>query len=473
MLDFGDNPIPLVSGQHVLDIRSGKLLIEAWDETRSLTRRILSITRKGTGALDCSVQRFGGATGALSFLDLHRPQTAARSSRGSRQSFAEQFRRMLLRQFPQWEIAALSSAMDLRRSFSASFSRAHLHRANQHVAALACPRIEDEPELMCAALLWYDYLRSRLERDQSLSLCLFLPENAGNLTAHRLHWLTGRELRSRLFRFNEHGMAGEVDPQDLGNLETRLAAQVDQWPLRPELKPVLANLSLQRGVGCCYEASGVVSIRFEGLEFARIERDTLLLGIESKEKLDLSQIDRVQQFISHLSNLPRSAAGAEGALPSFPERWFESAVRNHLQALDPELAPEPLHGQVLTFAGGERNLIDLLAISHSGRLAIIELKTSEDIQLPMQGLDYWMRIRWHAERNELQSLFPTIPVANLLPKLLLVAPALAFHPANEIVLRYFSPGIEVERIGVNSDWEFALRVAFRLRGADLPISHQR
>lgn len=288
VLDFGDRPIPLAPGRYVLEIRSGKLLLEAWEETRSLTRRILSITRQTTGVLDCSVQRFGGTASALSFLDLHRPQTAARSSRGSRQSFAEQFRRMLLRQFPGWEVRTLSSAMDLRRSFSATFPRAHLQRANQHVAALACSRIEDEPELMCSALLWHDYLRGRLEGGQSLSLCLFLPEKAGNLTAHRLHWLTGCELRNRLFRFNEHGRAGEVDPQDLGNLKTKVAAQVDPWPLSAELKLLLSNLGLRPGVGCRPEASGAVSVRFQGLEFARIERDTILLGIESQEKLGLS-----------------------------------------------------------------------------------------------------------------------------------------------------------------------------------------
>ena len=89
------------------------------------------------------------------------------------------------------------------------------------------------------------------------------------------------------------------------------------------------------------------------------------------------------------------------------------------------LLPSPIHGQVLTFAAGDRDLIDLLAVSCEGRLAVLELKITEDLHLPMQALDYWMRIRWHAERNELQHLFPGIPLAHTLPKLLLVAPAIA------------------------------------------------
>jgi hypothetical protein len=41
------------------------------------------------------------------------------------------------------------------------------------------------------------------------------------------------------------------------------------------------------------------------------------------------------------------------------------------------------------------------------------------------------------------------------------------------VLRYFSPEVEVERVGVNSDWQSNLRVILRLRGAEDPISHGR
>ncbi len=471
VLDFGDKPIPLEQGRHVLEVRSGKLSIEAWEDQRSLSRRILSLDRAATGVLDCTVQRFGGATGRLSFLDLDRPQTSARASKGERQTFGEQFRRMLRREFPGWEIAALSCALDLRRSFAAAFPRAHLRRGNQHLAALACPSIEEESALLSTALLWFDYLRGQLEPAARLSLALFLPERAGNLSAHRLRWLTGQQLRTSLFRFNEHGMAGEVDARDLGNLETYLTSQYVPAQLSSELQLAVSRLQGMEGVGCCPETGGGISIRFRGLEFARIEKSRILLGIESKEEIPPEQVTRIESFALHLGRL-RSSETRFSELAAFPERWFESAVRSHLQILDPELLPSPVHGQVLTFAGGERELVDLLAISSSGRLTVLELKTSEDIHLPLQGLDYWMRIGWHAERGEMDGLFPGMPISKQPPKLRLVAPALCFHPSNEIILRYFSPEIEVERIGVNSEWELTLRVAFRLRGAEVPISHR-
>jgi hypothetical protein len=163
---------------------------------------------------------------------------------------------------------------------------------------------------------------------------------------------------------------------------------------------------------------------------------------------------------------------ARPGVQTFPERWLESSVRFNLSRIDASLLEDPVHGQVLAFAAGDRDLIDLLAISPSGRLAVLELKASEDIHLPVQALDYWMRVAWHAEAGELSSLFPGIALDGRPPRLLLVAPAICFHPSNATVLRYFSPEIQVERIGINSDWGQNLRVVLRLKGADAPISHR-
>ena len=128
---------------------------------------------------------------------------------------------------------------------------------------------------------------------------------------------------------------------------------------------------------------------------------------------------------------------------------------------------------MLTFAAGDRTVIDLLAVSAEGRLTVLELKASEDIHLPMQALDYWTRMKWHAERGELQHLFPEIALIPTAPKLVLLAPAMSFHSANATVLSYFSPEIGVERVGVNSHWHERFRVVLRLEGADTPISHGR
>lgn len=377
-------------------MRGGKVWIDVWTGSRNLSRRILSLQKQSSGVLDCAIHCFGGKVGKLSFLDLERPQSAHRQLCGIRQNFTEQFRRMLFRQFPGWEISALTSSLDLRRSFSAIYPRARLARGNQEIAALACPRIEDESGLLTSALLWYDHVRTH-SPDAHTSLALFFPEAAGNLTSQRLRWLSGASLHSeacRLFRFNAHGSAGEVDARDLGNLDTRV-------------------------------------------------RTT-----------------------------PAHENSAKDAIFDSSERQLEISVRSNLALIDPTLLPRPVHEQVLTFAAMDRDLIDLLAVSFSGRLAVLELKVSEDLHLPVQALDYWMRIRWHLQRGELQHLFPQVPLESTPPKLLLVAPAMSFHSTNSAVLRYFSPEIEVERVGINSYWQQHLRVVMRLQAAAAPISHR-
>jgi hypothetical protein len=100
-------------------------------------------------------------------------------------------------------------------------------------------------------------------------------------------------------------------------------------------------------------------------------------------------------------------------------------------------------------------------------LAVVEIKASQDIHLPLQALDYWMRVKWHLERGEFagRGYFPGLELRPEPPVLLLIAPALEFHPTNEGILRYFSPEIEVERIGLGIQWRQELRVMFRRSGA--------
>lgn len=474
-LEYGERPVALRAGEYALEVRSGKLWLEAWNETRSLSRRILGIDRTATGILDCSIQRFGGRPGKLTILDLERPQTLHRALRGVRDGFAEQFRRMLSRQFPAWEIPFLSSSPDLSRSFSSVFPRAWLTRGNRQLAALACPSAENERDLLSFALIWHDYVCRQYKPGAHAALCLFLPENSGKLTASRLRRLTGRSLDARLLLFNEHGSAGEVDARDLGNVETHVAPLYKPPQLDGTFTELLSKLNGIPGVGYSPELNGSIAIRFRGLEFARIEPDRLVLGIEEPRELATCQTGDVATFAAHLADLAvdsrRCAAFDAPAPEMFIERWLESSVRSNLSLIDPSLLPDPVHGQVLTQAGCDRDLIDLLAISSSGRLSVLELKATEDIQLPIQALDYWTHVVWHAERGELQHLFPGTAIRQKTPKLALIAPALAFHPSNATVLDYFSPEIEVERIGVNSDWQQNLKVVLRLKGAENPQSH--
>ena len=134
-------------------------------------------------------------------------------------------------------------------------------------------------------------------------------------------------------------------------------------------------------------------------------------------------------------------------------------------ALDGNLLASPVYSQVPAMAGGDRGMIDLLAVTHDGRLAVIELKAEEDIHLPLQGVDYWARVEWHRQRGEFQrqGYFPRIELADQPPLLLLACPALRVHPSTDTILRYLSPKIDVTLVALDERWRDELRAVFRKR----------
>jgi len=175
-------------------------------------------------------------------------------------------------------------------------------------------------------------------------------------------------------------------------------------------------------------------------------------------------------FDTSLEDCRGVAAPPHRASADMPERVLEEQVRGHIETIDATLVPGCVYSQVPALAGGQRGIMDLVAADRAGRLAVIELKASEDIHLPLQALDYWMRVVWHLERGEFaaRGYFPGIELRAGPPRLLLVAPALDFHPRTETILRYFSPIIEVERIGLAVEWRKSIQVMFRLRQAEHP-----
>ncbi len=145
----------------------------------------------------------------------------------------------------------------------------------------------------------------------------------------------------------------------------------------------------------------------------------------------------------------------------------------------PRFDPRHVYSQVPAIAGAsDRGMLDLLGVTADGRLAVIELKASDDIQLPLQGLDYWIRVAHHQRQaeepgrdgysgqNELQrhGYFRDVVLSPSPPRLYLVAPALGIHPAAETILRYFSPRVEWTLIALDERWRQGIRVVWRKTG---------
>ena len=460
----GEELIPISAGNFVLDSSRGVLRLQAWSERRNLVRRITGIEQESRGKLVLSIERFGKRTGTLSLVDLGRPAGRDASLRSGRLEFREQFRRFLGRQFPLHRIAELTTEADLEHSLSPAYPRALLRQGSSCWAAIgASPDAIHAEHVLTFGLIWLDYLRVREPGLTIQGLVLYLPASQEKVTCLRLLFLNPNIAQYNAFVYDDEGIEGEIDLRDYGNLDTRL--EPCRRRVSGQLDDMLETILESPGVEPITRTDGELSLRIHGLEFARTAGNELLAGIHRKYAVNPAQPQEVIALVENLARL-RSAAAIDHLNPLYlanPEAWLESEVRAQIEQIDAQLLPAPVYGQVPAFAAADRGVLDLLAADRAGSLAVIELKASEDIHLPLQALDYWMRVKWHLDRREFtpSGYFPGIELSNQPPRLLLVSPALDFHPANERVLRFFSPTVPVERVGVGLQWRRELKVVSR------------
>jgi len=423
LLEPGEDILPLAAGNFVLEIRGSRLVLQAWDRTRNLVRRVGRIKTETRGRLELVVERFARREGSLFLIDLAQPAGAETGRRGPRRVFRERFREMLCRQFPGWKIEELSVESDLHHSLSPAYPRAFLKHGQSGWAAIAAaPDTSSASGVLSFGLIWLDYLRRREPRVAIEGLALFVPCGYEQPTCLRLLFLNQDAAAWRVFGYSEQGYAAPLDPHDFGNLDTRLEQ--------------------------CARPNGSDSRRIRGIEY--------------NNRAEAAELERFRTADTEDRNHP--------LYREQPEAWLESQVRAEIQQIHAALLPEPVYDQVPAFAGADRGVMDLVAVDYAGRLAVLELKATADLHLPFQALDYWMRVKWHLDRGEFTDFgyFPGIELSRQPPRLLLVSPALEFHPTTESILRFFSPEVDVERVGVGLEWRRRLEIMFRLRGADTP-----
>jgi hypothetical protein len=460
----GEESLAISADNFVLDSRHGSLSLQAWDDKRNLVRRVNGIEREARGKLVLRVERFGKRSGTLELVDLRRSAGENVTLRSARLEFRERLRRFLRRQFPSFKLAELTTEADLEHTLSPAYPRALLRQGASAWAAIGVAPDAFHPDgVLTFGLIWLDYLRWREPSLALRGLILYLPAGLEKNTCLRLLFLNESAAQYAAFVYNEDGLETKADLRDYGNLDTRLEHCRRRLPsaLDPFLQPLL-NLPDVKGIE---RSDGELSLRVHGLEFARTAGHELLFGLDTRRAARPAQAAEIAGLAQGLSRL-RSAGAADRQNPLYlrnPEAWLESQVRNHLQEIDATLLTAPVYGQVPAFAASDRGVLDLLAVDSSGRLAVIELKASQDVHLPLQALDYWMRVRWHLERGEFSSngYFPGRELVRRPPRLLLVSPALDFHPSNECVLSYLSPDIPVERLGVGLEWRKELKIMFR------------
>jgi hypothetical protein len=469
LLEPGEELLPLTGDNFALELRGSRLTLQAWDRTRNLTRRVTAFKEPTSARLEIVVERFARREGPLFLLDLARGPGAELGRRSSRLVFRERFRLFLRRQFPEWSLAEISTEANLESSLSPAFPRAFLRHGSHGWAAIASPPDGDPAAVLSFGLIWLDYLRERERRTAVAGLAIYVPAGKERPAALRLLCLSPEAARFELFAYTKEDAVVRVDARDHGNLDTRLEpcrrpdpGALDRWQA----------LASQPGVERVPLHNGRISLRVRGLEFAELSPAGLLFGLQERHAAADSQAAEISNLAWELERArsPESADRLHPLYRQYPEAWLESQVRAHIQTVDATLLDDPVYGQVPAFVGGDRGVLDLLAVDYTGRLAVLELKASADLHLPLQALDYWLRVKWHLDRGEFgpHGYFPGVEIRTDPPRLLLVCPSLEFHPSTETILRYFSPAIEVERIGLAVEWRKGLEIMFRLTGAEQP-----
>jgi hypothetical protein len=468
LLEPGE-PIIAITGTNLsLEVRNSRFTVQAWDDERNVVRRIIDIQEEKRGRLELVAERFAGKRGVLYLIDLALPAGPDWERRGMRLVFRERFGQYLSREFPAWRIAELSTERDLEHSLSPAYPRALLKRGSAALAAIGSPPDRlNSSGVLSFGLIWLDYLRKRERRTPIEGLVVFVPANQERMTSLRLNFLDAARARFEVFAYSESGQAAKIDLRDAGNLDTKLEICRQRAAAPSDAVEKLLSIG---GVEQITAGDGEISLCVRGLEFARTSGPEMLFGLGQRVPLQPVNLPECEQLARELARLREPERKQGDLYLRNPEAWLESQVRRNLETIDPSLFTRPVYGQVPAFAAGDRGIIDLLAVDRAGRLAVIELKASADLHLPLQALDYWMRVRWHLTRDDFgkHGYFPGVSLTKEPPRLLLVAPALDFHPTTETVLSYFSPSIEVERIGLGINWRRELNVMFRARGADRP-----
>ena len=459
-----------------LKVDFGKLLLEVWNPARSMVRRVEEVAYRDRGRLGLFVRKPGGRESeTLELRDLER--AATQPGRGDvRARFRRQIAAMLASEFPGWHLERVSNRSDREHSFSALYTRGLARRGPTAWAFLALSEGEAPAAgdaVLAFGLIWLDWLRSNSDRVTVSGLKLFLPQPAVELTAHRAAYLNHRALQLEILSWRPgEAHPAPVDLKDFGNVATRLAPHRQGEALRERHQQLVARLvgEFAANVDVVPDAdANLLSLRVLGLEVVRIEgllAPRVFYGLEgSVRSLEESSEEDLRRFLKQVVEVRR--ANSRQTSHEFyrlqAERWLEALLVRDIAKVDPALSQDCVYPQVPAFSASDRGIIDILSVTGTGRLAVIELKLDEDIHLPLQGLDYWLRVKWLHERGQFlpSGYFQGMDLAPDPPRLYLVSPAFRFHSTTDRVARYLHPSIEVVKVGLNERWREGVQVLFR------------
>lgn len=448
--------------------KGDKPLLHLWSDQHNLTRRVLAITDRSEQRLALAVERFGKSKpDRWEFLRAEFERTARDLSRDA---FVGTVRGLCEREFPDETVDSLTTAPDLEHSLSGNYVRGVLRRGKQAWAVFVAPDTETDPaRCLTFALLWLDRVRNGSHhQDFVAGLRVILPPNAAAAVAHLTAALRP-DLCIQLFeREPVMERLNRVDPPAVANFSSWIVPARDVQAL---LERAHSDLDALLPVNQAYSfhaniAAKEVVVRLRGMAFVRWHESGIWFGDrEPKIKWDAAKTSQLRKVV-HCLEQSRNPLAADTRHPLYraqSEKWLEFLVREDVTRIDSALRREFAYSQIVAATAGEHGILDVLSVTRSGRLAILELKTVEHPVFLLQAVKYWLRVRRHLAQGDFARLgyFSGLQLQTVPPLVYLVAPALRFHPATDVLLPYLHPEIEVVRAGIAESWRRGINVVLR------------
>lgn len=260
----------------------------------------------------------------------------------------------------------------------------------------------------------------------------------------------------RLFEFDErHDALTEMDCSDRGNIATRLVHATNETATLERFEESIARVQTILP-NCELAVLSPAEVTFRS-------KQEIVFGVGPEERvLEDHNWALFVQLLEALREARHPYGSRQHRLFRMrPERWLESLVRADVSVIDERLQTESVYSQVPAFSAADRAMIDVLTLTHEGRLAVLELKADEDIHLPLQGLDYWARVEWQPRRILEVRLFWRTGArrrsAATLPGCSRVACASGNRHNSALCLAE----IEWAFVGIDERWRAGVRVVFR------------
>ena len=380
---------------------------------------------------------------------------------------------------PGCRIMSEHQASDRAHTLSGNYLRVRLRLRDADHLLLACPEGCEEDvahATLTQALLWLACLRGEGRLKKAPTIHLLVPSGQAAILHHRSRFMNPERVRVQVLEY----VSGPSEQWTTRQPDPPAAPQEDcdfRWPLLGPFRcsPVLARvMDLAPGAIQRYPRfRDFDSLRLWGLEFARVsgtERDRISFGVGAGQtELNDDNFGELRALVDEISYYRRP----DSPSPDHPfyriqaERWLECLLLSNVEFLFPKLAIGCVYPQIPVYLGKVQGRVDILGADRQGNLIVMELKVTEDPEMPLQSLDYYGRVIAHnlAGDFDKRGYFSRIRLSRARPKIYLVAPVFSFHDSLERVLRSLDPSLEVSKISINEDWRCGVRILRRFSRA--------